>query len=305
MELFYHDVGLKGADRDFPRTVFGSVPVKVVEEHAPHHLRAEMVDGLGALFPAGSFNCWGVPAGAASVIKQLDVGDVMLLVRTTGGDGDIPALCLVRAFWKEPMPALSSALWGSERFPYVFFFNTERISLTWTDFIRDVGYADNFRPSGNVYRVREDRIEDHGGTPGYVAHLLGKQRLVYPEDVPSGRVAESTPAAEFEEGQRLVSERAYFKRNPELVTRAKKHYGYICQACGFSFRETYGRLGDDYIECHHLNPLSEREDAEALIATSLDEVTVLCSNCHRMIHRSRPALSMEQLRAYLGRGASG
>ena len=95
----------------------------------------------------------------------------MLLIRTTGGDGDIPALCLVDAYWKHEMTDLSRALWGSERFPYIFFFETEPISLTWTDFKEHVGYAPNFRPSGNVYRVHKDRLQQFGGARGYVEYL--------------------------------------------------------------------------------------------------------------------------------------
>jgi 5-methylcytosine-specific restriction protein A len=53
MELFFHDVGLKGSERDFPKTVFGSVSLQTVEEYAPEYLRAEMVETLRDLFPRG------------------------------------------------------------------------------------------------------------------------------------------------------------------------------------------------------------------------------------------------------------
>lgn len=303
MQLFFHDVGLKGAERDFPKTVFGDVPLEVVERSAPAHLRAEMIEALSTLFPSGSSNCWGVPAGAESAIRHLNVGDVMILIRTTGGDGDMPAMCPVRAFWREPMPGLSKALWGSDRFPYVFFSRTEPIRLTWTQFKQDVGYAPNFRPSGNVYRIRKDRLEQHGGAEGYVAKLAGGE-FQYHVGAVSAQVAEVTPETEFEEGQRLVRERNYFKRNPNLVNASKKHYDYVCQACGFRFPDKYGELGKDYIECHHLNPLSERTGAEASFSTSLSEVTVLCSNCHRMIHRTRPAMPLTQLKAAIDKASA-
>ncbi len=296
MQLFFHDVGLKGAERDFPKTVFGDVPIELVERAVPVHRRAEMVDVLSTLFPSGTFNCWGVPAGAESAINHLKAGDVMLLIRTTGGDGDMPALCPVQAFWKEPMPGLSTALWGSEHFPYVFYFKTEPIMLTWTQFKEDVSYASNFRPSGSVYRVRRDRLQKHGGVEAYVAGLAGGT-IQYPTGAESSKVAEVSPDLEFEEGQRLVRERSYFKRNPQLVRAAKERHNYVCQACYFQFKDKYGELGDDYIECHHMNPLSERTNSEKIVKTSLDEVTVLCSNCHRMIHRTSPAMSLERLKS--------
>ena len=77
---------------------------------------------------------------------------------------------------------------------------------------------------------------------------------------------------------------------------AKQHYGYLCMACGFNFEVIYGRLGHEYIECHHLNPLSERPGNEGKrTLTKIEEVAVLCANCHRMVHRRRPALSLEEL----------
>lgn len=297
MELFFHDVGLKGAERDFPKTVFSSVPLQVVEEYAPEYLRAEMVETLRDTFPQGSFNAWGVPTGAKSVIKQLNVGDAMLLIRTTGGDGDIPALCIVDAYWKHQMLDLSQALWGSPRFPYIFFFDTEAISLTWTDFKEHVDYAPNFRPSGNVYRVRRDRLDRFGGVEGYLDYIREDEGSSPSTSYQSPRVSEPTPENEYLEGRRLTSERSYFRRNPKLVKQAKEHYGYSCQVCGFKFSDKYGEFGSNYIECHHLNPLSEHPDAEKSISTTIDDVRVVCSNCHRMLHRSRPALTIEELKS--------
>ena len=105
--------------------------------------------------------------------------------------------------------------------------------------------------------------------------------------------------AAYAEEKRRMRERSYFARNPKLVADAKAKYGYVCQVCGFDFEATYGPLGHEYIECHHLDPLSERPEADEPHLTSLDEVAMVCSNCHRMIHRKRPALSIDELKAAL------
>ena len=111
------------------------------------------------------------------------------------------------------------------------------------------------------------------------------------------------PRTEYTESRRLSRERYFFARNPKRIRQAKEHYGAVCQACKFSFSSKYGELGDGYIEVHHLNPLSERPELEwsDKLRTSLAEVTVLCANCHRMIHRKRPALSLEELKKRIDR----
>jgi 5-methylcytosine-specific restriction protein A len=39
MELFFHDVGITGANRDFPKTVFGDVSFETLEKYLPIHLK--------------------------------------------------------------------------------------------------------------------------------------------------------------------------------------------------------------------------------------------------------------------------
>lgn len=124
MQLFFHNVGLNGATRDFPKTVFSSIPVTVAEQSIPLNApyRKEVIQQLYHQFPTGSFNCWGVPAGAESAIKGLNVGDAMLLVRTIGGEhGEIPILGIVKVFVKEQMRELSKVLWGRTWLSVYFF----------------------------------------------------------------------------------------------------------------------------------------------------------------------------------------
>ena len=101
---------------------------------------------------------------------------------------------------------------------------------------------------------------------------------------------------QYEEGARQLREASYFKRNTKLVIEAKNLYGYTCQACGFNFKDTYGELGENYIECHHKNPLSERNTE---LYSTISDIDVLCSNCHRMIHRKNPAMKMDELKSIM------
>ncbi len=84
------------------------------------------------------------------------------------------------------------------------------------------------------------------------------------------------------------------KRNHLLRKQAIARYGYRCQVCDFSFEEFYGELGKGYIEVHHLNPLSDRENEEI---TSIEDVAVVCANCHRILHRNgKNPIPLEHLR---------
>ena len=73
--------------------------------------------------------------------------------------------------------------------------------------------------------------------------------------------------------------------NQRLAQEAKRVHGYVCQVCGFDFYEFYGELGSEYIEAHHLIPLSQLPENARVRLSPQDDFRVVCSNCHRMIHR--------------------
>ena len=107
--------------------------------------------------------------------------------------------------------------------------------------------------------------------------------------------------SEFPEGRIVARLHRARERRGSLVRRKKaqalRQRGRLtCEACDFSFGERYGALGEGYIECHHTAPLSE---LDAPTQTRLEDVVLVCSNCHRMIHRHRPWLSAEQVRLLL------
>lgn len=106
---------------------------------------------------------------------------------------------------------------------------------------------------------------------------------------------------EGEEGQILTRTHRYRERNTKLVKR-KKHSvlqenGTLsCEVCGFDFSAAYGERGDGFIECHHTKPVSELRDGET---TKINDLALVCANCHRMIHRRKPWLSVEELSGLL------
>ena len=105
------------------------------------------------------------------------------------------------------------------------------------------------------------------------------------------------------EGRVLTALHTRRERNRRLVDRKKsqvrKRDGRLkCEACGFDFGETYGDRGRGFIECHHVKPLHTLAEAQT---TRLDDLVLLCSNCHRMVHARRPWLTVDDLRSTLSR----
>lgn len=91
------------------------------------------------------------------------------------------------------------------------------------------------------------------------------------------------------------------ERNRQIVQKKKQHVlrdtGTLeCEVCGFDFEKTYGERGKEFCEVHHKNPLSEAID---IVNTKLSDLAIVCSNCHRMIHRKQPALAIEELQKLL------
>ena len=74
------------------------------------------------------------------------------------------------------------------------------------------------------------------------------------------------------------------ERCPTLSRKVKRILGYTCQACGFDFERFYGPLGAGYVEAHHLIPRSQLR-GQRIAWNPARDFAVLCSNCHRIIHR--------------------
>ena len=76
----------------------------------------------------------------------------------------------------------------------------------------------------------------------------------------------------------------------------KKNGGLFCEVCNFNFEDFYGVIGQNFIECHHKKPISELKIEDE---TTLNDLAVVCSNCHRMLHKNKELLSIEELRKML------
>lgn len=105
----------------------------------------------------------------------------------------------------------------------------------------------------------------------------------------------------FPEGRAKYRLHRSYERSQSLIKKAKqlakKHDPLLrCHVCQFSFYETYGEIGIDYIEAHHIKPLSE---IEGEYQAKVEDLALVCSNCHRMLHRKRPWTKIDTLKELL------
>lgn len=118
-----------------------------------------------------------------------------------------------------------------------------------------------------------------------------------------GEADEELSALEGEARARMVRHRSRERalRSAKLAsTRAANGGRLACEVpgCGFDFEQQYGDLGAGFAEVHHLNMLAE----SGVVRTSLSDLAVVCSNCHRMIHSRTPMLGLESVIPYRGSG---
>lgn len=98
----------------------------------------------------------------------------------------------------------------------------------------------------------------------------------------------SDPTSQASEGDVLMRLHKTRERNPAL-RRAKIREATSggrslrCEVCRFDFEAMYGQIGAGYIEVHHVLPLH----ASGPTISRLRDLSLLCANCHRIVHRSR------------------
>lgn len=102
---------------------------------------------------------------------------------------------------------------------------------------------------------------------------------------------------EAPEGKILTRAHLVRERDPRLRASKKDRVlaetgRLACEGCGMDFGERYGDRGRGFIECHHLQPLSMLAPGHR---TRLEDLALLCSNCHRMVHVRDPWLDLQQL----------
>lgn len=98
------------------------------------------------------------------------------------------------------------------------------------------------------------------------------------------KINQNAEAYKGVENRKAVQRHLQRERKSHLVTLRKQLDDFVCQICGFDYREKYGVLGDDFAEAHHIVPLAKNDKQRT---TTVDDLITVCANCHRMLHRMR------------------
>jgi hypothetical protein len=104
--------------------------------------------------------------------------------------------------------------------------------------------------------------------------------------------SEPEPEEGFEEGGKRSATSTL--RNPKLREEAKREYGLNCYCCGFKFEEFYGSMAQGRAIVHHLETF--RGDPSKQRVSTVDDVRVVCANCHYVIHLTEDPLDVDDLK---------
>lgn len=114
----------------------------------------------------------------------------------------------------------------------------------------------------------------------------------------------------------VVSEGTKRVRNVTVLERSKKLRAYAvqlqqdkhdfkCSICGFDFEKKYGDIGANFIQFHHIKPLSEYEDnqmTDIQLKEAIKNIIPICPNCHCMIHKIKAVDTISELKSKINGG---
>ena len=112
-----------------------------------------------------------------------------------------------------------------------------------------------------------------------------------------GATDEVAASTVYAEGARMVVMVNRFERDSNARDACIAHYGSQCSVCDMSFLDRYGETMKDFIHVHHLVPLSTT--GVTYQVDPIADLRPVCPNCHAVIHREDPPLSIGEARKLL------
>ncbi|WP_255474097.1 HNH endonuclease [Pontibacter qinzhouensis] len=110
----------------------------------------------------------------------------------------------------------------------------------------------------------------------------------YPEEIPVDE------QATLKEGLKRTIIVNTYERNARARQKCIEYWQTICCICEFDFEEKYGEIGKGFIHVHHLIPVSDIGKTYQI--NPIKDLRPVCSNCHSMLHRQNPPLTIEEIK---------
>lgn len=142
-----------------------------------------------------------------------------------------------------------------------------------------------------------DKLDYEAAPPDWGSPVIRRWTLdraqiggqLYPDEIRGG--------GKYEEGAKTQVTVNRYERDPSARQKCIEHWGLTCRACTFDFERAYGPHGAGFIHVHHLKPL--HEIGQRYQVDPINDLIPVCPNCHSMIHRRTPALTIEELQALI------
>lgn len=147
----------------------------------------------------------------------------------------------------------------------------------------------NWTPQMNGIAIRNNLLQP---LEEKWADYLQKQRTARS----SGSI---TTAATYMEGLANEVVQIRYERNLQARIACLKHHGFSCSVCGFNFERQYGPLGRNFIHVHHIIPISKI--GKEYTINPVKDLRPVCPNCHAMLHKLEPQLTIKKLKNILKR----
>ena len=156
-------------------------------------------------------------------------------------------------------------------------------------------------------RAHAEHRPGHSGCS--IGHYFDGIRTPHPNQIetasnlvdvlPKNEIVIEDDESAFPEGKEKFENHRYFERDGKIARNAKaqrlaKTGKLECEVCQFNFAAHFGEIGRGFIEAHHKTPISQ---LGGIKKTKIEDLALVCSNCHRMLHRGDPLLTVEQLKA--------
>ena len=145
---------------------------------------------------------------------------------------------------------------------------------------------------------------NHSDAKYIMLFLVNRIKKKYPELFSDGNASVEFGVEENlvgTEGARKTVVINTYERNRDLRNKKIRECKGDCRCsiCGFNFEEIYGDIGKNFIHVHHLHALSDIGTAHKV---SLDDLILVCPNCHAMLHHRNPMYKPEDIKALINKG---